>query len=535
MYDYVVVGAGSAGCVLANRLSENGKHRVLLLEAGPRDRNIWLKIPVGISRVFVHPTLNWGYMTDEEPHLNNRKIYWPRGKTLGGSSAINGMAYVRGQPEDYDNWRQSGNTGWAWDDVLPFFKKSERQEHGASEAHGGDGEMAVSDPCVRHAAAKAFISAGVKTGLPRNDDFNDGKQEGVGFLQFTINGGVRHSTASAFLTPARNRPNLRIETGAQAARLLFDGRRVRGLVYRIGDKEHEVTAKEVILSAGVINSPQLLMVSGIGPAGHLREHGIGIAHDLPGVGQNLHDHLYIHYRAATDPDFSINNKINGWRILPHVLQYALQRRGLLTLAASQACAFARSGSHVERPDLQINFRPMSTIFSPEGKLLSDTFPGVTASCCHLRPQSRGHLRLQSNDPYQPPHMVANYLAEEEDRRAMIAGVRWMRRIFETSPMAEHVVRENAPGTQCQSDEEILAFIREEAQSMYHPVGTCKMGQDGNAVVDERLRVHGIGGLRVADASIMPNISSGNTNAPAIMIAEKGADMILQDAAGGRAA
>lgn len=528
MYDYVIVGAGSSGCVLANRLSQDGRCRVLLLEAGPKDTNPWLKIPAGLSRVFVHPTLNWGYSTEPEPHLGNRRIYWPRGKTLGGSSAINGMAYVRGHPGDYDEWRQLGNAGWSWENVLPYFKRSERNARGASEYHGGDGELSVTDPTLRHPASQAFVQSAVSAGISAVDDFNDGRQEGVSFLQFTIKDGVRNSTASAFLTPARNRDNLTIEVGAQVQRILFEGKRATGLIYRVGQEKRQVQAREIILSAGVINSPQLLMLSGVGPAEHLREHGIDVVHNLEGVGENLHDHIYVHYRCRVDAAFSINQYLHGWRVLPHALQYALRQKGILTLGASQACAFVRSGAHIDRPDLQINFRPMSTVFTPEGKILSDPFPGVTASVSHLRPQSRGRVRLKSANPLVPPSMLANYLAIDEDRNALLAGLHWIRRIFSSKPMADHIQEETAPGRNIRSDDEILNFIRDNAQSMYHPVGTCRMGHDELAVVDDRLRVRGLQGLRVIDASIMPVIVSGNTNAPSIMIAEKGAAMILED-------
>ena len=528
MYDYVIVGAGSAGCVLANRLSKDPNTRVLLLEAGPKDSNPWIHIPAGMMKVFVNPKVNWGYSTEPEPELANRKIYWPRGKTLGGSSAINGMGYVRGHPGDYDGWRQMGNAGWSWDSVLPYFKKSESNQRGGSETRGGDGEMRVTDPTFKHPASDAFIESAVKAGIEPIDDFNGGSHEGVSFLQYTIRDGKRESTAAAFIKPIRERANLTIEVDAQADRILFDGKRAVGLAYRVAGQPREVKAREVILSAGVINSPQLLMLSGVGPAAQLREHGIDVVHDLPGVGENLQDHFYVHHRCKVDRAFSINQYINGWRIAPHVLQYALTRTGLLTLGASQACAFVRSGFHVDRPDLQMNFRPYSMVFTPSGKMMSEAHPGVTTSVCHLRPHSRGQVRLKSADPRAAPAIFANYIAAEEDRNAMISGLRWIRKIFAQKPISDHIVEETAPGVNFQSDEEILAFIRDNAQSMYHPVGTCKMGQDPMAVVDERLRVHGILGLRVIDAAIMPNIPSGNTNAPAIMVGEKGADMIIED-------
>ncbi|WP_441232345.1 GMC family oxidoreductase [Tardiphaga sp. 215_C5_N2_1] len=527
LYDFVVVGAGSAGCVLANRLSEDPRNRVIVLEAGPPDRNIWLKIPAGISRVFRHKTLNWGYFTEPESHLGGRRIYWPRGKTLGGSSAINGMAYIRGQPSDYDHWRQLGNSGWSWDHVLPLFKRGENQQRGADEFHGASGELSVSDPHFRHLASRAFVESARNAGVRSNADFNGADQEGVNFLQFTIRSGVRHSTASAFLDPARRRANLRVETGAHAERIMFDGKRARGIVYRKDGVARTVFGREIVLCGGTINSPQLLMISGIGPASHLRDRSIQPIVDLPGVGENLQDHLYVHVRANVERDYSLNPILRTWRIFPELLRYALVREGPMTLGASQACAFVRSGAHVDRPDLQINFRPVSTNFDSNGKMVPTPYPGVTASVCHLRPQSRGRVSLKSADPYQHPAINADYLQNSDDQRALIAGVRWIRSIFAQSPLRDHIVEETAPGSTIASSDQIGRFIRENAQSMYHPVGTCKMGNDELSVVDEELSVHGTFGLRVVDASIMPSIPSGNTNAPTIMVAEKGADLLLK--------
>ena len=526
MYDYIIVGAGSAGCVLANRLSADPKNRVLLLEAGPRDRNIWLKIPAGLSRVFHHNTLNWGYFTEPERHLCDRRVYWPRGKTLGGSSAINGMAYVRGNPSDYDHWRQLGNSGWSWDDVLPLFKRSENQERGANEYHGAIGEMTVSDPRFRHVASNAFVASAENAGIRPVDDFNGADQEGVSFLQFNIKNGVRHSTATAFLNPARRRTNLTIETDAHVERVLFNGKRARGIVCRSNGISSDIAGREIVLCGGVINSPQLLMLSGVGPAHHLREMHIDPVADLPGVGENLQDHIHVHLRASVEPGYSLNPLLRSWRIFAELLKYALVRGGPLTLGPSHACAFVRSADHVERPDLQINFRPVSTHFDGNGKLVPTSYPGVTASVCNLRPRSRGRLRLKSADPYQPPTIQANYLDSNEDVCAMIAGVRRVRSIFHSSPLKDHIIEEAAPGSSVNADDQIVQFIRENAESMYHPVGTCKMGNDPMSVVDDQLKVRGITGLRIVDASIMPSIPSGNTNAPTIMVAEKGADLLL---------
>jgi choline dehydrogenase len=530
MYDYIVIGAGSAGCVLANRLSEDASVRVLLLEAGPKPTNPWIRIPAGMSRLFLPNRYNWGYFTEPEPQLDNRKVYWPRGKTLGGSSAINGLAYVRGHPMDYDGWRQLGLSGWSWDEVLPYFKKSEHRETGATSHHGTGGHLWVSDPPVRHPAARDFIESGVACGIARNGDLNGPEQAGVGFLQFTMQKGRRHSTHDAFLGPARARPNLDIVTEAHTQRIRIEGGRATGVVYvQGGETRVAEAAREVVLSAGALNSPQILMLSGLGPAAQLAEHGIDVLADLPGVGQNLQDHLYVHYVARVTPDSSVNDKLRGARAYLQGAQYMLTRGGLLTLAASQACAFVEGLPGAGHPDLQINFRPLSFDFLPTGQLAIGSEPCVTASVCYLRPQSRGSIRLRSGDPADAPVIHANYLEAEADRQAMIAGVRWIRRIFAAEPLRRRVIAEELPGPELQSDEEILGFVRRMSQSMYHPVGTARMGTDVNAVVDERLRVRGVAGLRVIDASVMPLIPSGNTNAPTIMVAEKGADLIKADA------
>jgi len=530
-YDLVVVGAGSAGCVLANRLSEDPRRRVLLLEAGPRDTSPWLSIPAGTSKVFFHPQLNWGYTSEPEPNLDGRRLYWPRGKALGGSSAVNGMAYVRGHPADYDRWRQKGAVGWSWNDVLPYFKRSERNVNLGGEQHASQGELGVSDPDVRHRASAAFIEAVQSLGVPARKDLNDGEQEGVGFLQFTIRNGVRQSTSRAFLAPARGRPNLHIVTEALAERVLFEGRRAVGVAYRRHGELRDARGGEIILAGGAINSPQILMLSGIGPAEHLREHGVEVLHDLPEVGKNLQDHVSVTLRAEMQRGFSINDQIAGPRLAPHVLNYLLRRKGLLTLGASQASAFLRSGPHVEHPDLQINFRPLSFAFSKAGKMQPDRIPAVTASVVHLRPQSTGRVWLASRDPSDAPKMVANYLSTAEDRRAILAGVRWGQRIFGAAPLRERMSKPLEP-TSDATDEALLAFSRARAASMCHPVSTCRMGGDEGSVVDPRLRVRGVENLRVVDASIMPDIVSGNTNAPAIMIGERGAALILEDAKAG---
>jgi len=530
VFDYVIIGGGSAGCVLANRLSEDPRTRVLLIEAGPRRSTLWINMPAGVSRVFFPGRRNWGYFTEPEPELHGRRIYAPRGKVLGGSSAINGMIYIRGQAVDYDAWRQAGNDGWGWDDVLPYFRKSEHREAGGDEYHGSDGPLWVSDSTVRHPICDAYIAAGMALGLPRNDDANGASQEGIGYLQYTIRNGRRHSTAASFVEPVAGRANLTIETGAMVERIEIVDKRARAVHYRKGGTPCRAEAgREVVLAAGGINSPQLLMLSGVGPAEDLRGHGIAVAHDLPGVGRNLQDHFYVHNTWNTVAGGSWNAELRGWRSIAHGIRWLTTRTGMLTMGSSQACAFVRVLPGSDRPDFQINFRPVSWDFSRAGRLDIGRVPAVTASSCQLRPHSRGHIRLRSARPGDAPAIQPNYLADPSDKIAVIAGFRMMRSLFTAEPLKAMVVSEHQPGSECQSDDEILEHIRASANSMHHWTGTCKMGSDPLAVVDARLRVHGIEGLRVIDASIMPLVVSGNTNAPTIMIAEKGADMIEEDA------
>ena len=528
-YDYIIVGAGSAGCVLANRLSASGRHRVLLLEAGGPDRNPWIHIPLGYGKHFTNPKVNWLYTNEPDAAVANRRIPQPRGKVLGGSSSINGLVYIRGQREDYDHWRQLGNEGWSFDDVLPYFRKSEDQERGADAYHGAGGPLAVSDRKTPHPLCDAFIESAAALGYPRTDDFNGPNHEGFGYLQLTSRNGRRSSTAVAFLRPARKRNNLHVVTRAHATRILFDGRRAVGVEYvRHGKTVAARTNGEVILSGGAINSPQLLQLSGVGPAQLLREHGIEVVADMPGVGDNLQDHFNIRlvYRSRIPATLNdvLNNPLRG---ALELARYAFRRDGYLAMGASVAAGFLRTDPALATPDIQASI----TLFSADkiGEKLHP-FSGFSSIVRLLRPESRGTVMIKSADPFEPPAIRPNFLHRPRDGETLVKGCQLLRQIMATPPLADLVESEYAPGPDVASDADMLEFLRNSGATSFHPVSTCRMGSDDEAVVDPRLRVRGIEGLRVVDASIMPAIVSGNTNAPTIMIAEKASDMILADSA-----
>jgi choline dehydrogenase len=530
IYDYVIIGAGSAGCVLANRLSESGKHSVLLLEAGPRDNYLWIHIPIGYGKTMFHPVYNWGFYTEPDAGMNGRKIYWPRGRGLGGSSSINGLIYIRGQPDDYDRWAALGNTGWGWRDVLPYFIKSEANQRGADACHGANGPLAVSDIGKPHELMEAFIRGAGEVGIPRNDDFNGAVQEGVGYYQLTTHNGWRCSAAVAYLKPARRRANLRVETDARATQILFEGRRAVGVAYEQGGHQRQVrAANEVLLAAGALQSPQLLQLSGVGPAPLLQRHGIPVLADVPGVGENLQDHLQLRVMYQCTKPITTNDDLRSiWRQMKMGLQWLLFRSGPLAIGINQGGLFTRALRESKTPDIQFHFGTLTADLAG-GK--PHDFPGFTMSVCQLRPTSRGTVTIRSRDAHQPPAMQPNYLSTELDCATAVAGIRVARAIAAAPAMAEYIVDEYRPGPAAQSDAELLDFARNYGATIFHPAGTCKMGDDALAVVDSRLRVRGIDGLRVVDGSIMPTLVSGNTNAPIIMIAEKAADMIAEDARG----
>jgi choline dehydrogenase len=531
IYDYVIVGAGSAGCALAARLSESGKYSVLLLEAGPPDKHLWIHVPIGYGKTMFNAKYNWQFYTEPEPELNQRPIYWPRGRTLGGSSSINGLVYIRGQSQDYDRWAAEGNVGWSWRDVLPYFVRSEHNLGGANAYHGDQGPLYVSPIGERHELVDAFVEAAGELGVPRTDDFNGERQEGAGYFQLTSRNGLRCSTAVGYLKPARSRSNLHIETDALTERVLFDGDVATGVAYLQNGVSRTVRAtREVVLCAGAIQSPQILQLSGIGPAQLLGRYDIPLKVDLPGVGENLQDHLQVRLIYKCSKPITTNDDLKSlWRRAKIGLRYLMFRKGPLAIGIQLGGMFARAMPDAQTPDIQFHFGTISADMTA-GK--PHDFSGFTMSMCQLRPASRGTVRIRSADPRVAPELRPHYLSDAHDRAVMVAGVRFARALAASRALSPYILDEHLPGRDAQTDDALLEFVRQYGSSIFHPVGSCKMGCDPMSVVDDHLRVRGVARLRVADASIMPTLVSGNTNAPAIMIGEKAAALILADAGNG---
>jgi len=525
-FDFIVVGAGSAGCVLANRLSADPRHRVLLLEAGPEDSNPWIHIPVGYFRT-MHSKLSWGFKTESDPGIAGRQIVWPRGKVLGGSSSINGLVYIRGQAEDFDHWRQLGNAGWSYDDVLPYFKKSEDQERGADAFHGIGGPLGVTNLRLQHPICEAFIAAAEAAGIPRNHDFNGATQEGAGYYQLTVRNGWRASTANEYLRPVRKRANLKVETEALASRVVLEGKRAVGVAYLKGGVERIARARgEVVMAGGAINSPHVLQLSGIGPANLLKSRGVDVVHDLPGVGACLQDHFQVRFVYRCPQPITFNDLARSpVKKLGAALQWWFKSAGPLTIGAGQVGIFCKSRPELATPDIQFHIFPVS-MDKPGGDF--HPYPGITSSICQLRPESRGWIHLKSKDPREHPAIMPNYLATRGDQETIIGGMKVARRVAAQSPLAPYIAEETIPGPQHASDDELLTIARQNGTTIFHPTSTCRMGPDGDAqaVTDASLRVRGLERLRVADASVMPTVVSGNTNAACIMIGEKASELIL---------
>ncbi len=530
-YDYLVVGAGSAGCAIAARLSEDADERVLLLEAGPPADHFWINTPGGVSRLFDDRRYNWCFTTEPNESLGGRTLHWPRGKTLGGSSAINGMVYMRGHPRDFDHWAELGNKGWGWDDVLPYFKKSEDNTRGTGAYTGTGGPLSVSDPTERHPITRDFLKSVAALGVPEIEGLNFPPFEGVAYQQFTIRRGKRETSYTAFIKPIRHRRNLTVLTNLTVLRILITNGEATGVEVLDRAQKRVIRARrEVILSAGALASPQLLLLSGIGDGSEVRQLGLPLVADTPGVGKNLQDHWAVPYVLRVGPDGSYNPRLSGYRKYLEGMRYLLTRRGFLALGSSAVSTYVKSSEAETQPDLQLAIRPVSAIFNPDGSVDVDPEPGVGGAVVLVGPKSTGYLALRSPDPLQAPAFHPRYLGHPDDAARLIRGVHLLRRVFESEPLASRIKAEVTPGPGVQTDAQILDFIKRSGNTAWHPVGTCKMGMDPMAVVNSRLRVHGLRRLRVADASIMPRITSGNTNAPSIMIGEKAADMIKQDKA-----
>lgn len=527
-FDFVIVGAGSSGCVLANRLSAEGRTSVAVLEAGPRDSSFWIHLPIGYGRTMWDPRVNWKFQTEPEPQMDGRQIYWPRGRVLGGSSSINGLIVIRGQHEDYDRWAEQGSPGWAWRDVLPYFIKIENNAAlGDEQLHSTSGPLPVSSIGRRHELIEALIKSAQANGVPRTDDFNGRSQEGAGYFQLTTKNGWRVSAAEAYLRPAEKRQNVSVLTDTQVVRVLFEGRQAVGVVCRTGDQTRSIKARRgVILSAGAIQSPHLLMLSGIGPAKHLQSNDLPVLIDRPSVGQNLQDHLQFRLTYKCTKAITTNDALRSvWGRIRLGLEWFLFRTGALAIGINQGGVFARLMPDAKTPDIQFHVATLSADMA--GGKVHD-FSGFTLSVCQLRPESRGHIALACGDPMARPLIHANYLATQTDRDYAVKSIEFARKLAKTKPLSDLVESEVLPGPGVKTESDILGFARRSGATIFHPSGTCRMGTDDAAVVDPRLRVRGVTGLWVADCSIMPTLVSGNTNVPAMMIAEKAADMILDD-------